>query len=201
MRYSNDLLRHATEQSNRIEQEPVKGKSFDNHWRATLLCRRAAEHGQVIHPCVLHQLLFEGIPINSPPQLSLLLEPGAYREFDVAVNLGGGKTHTFAPHADLTILMDEWWQEYLKILEVGKVFAAIDLRQDHIRWDFHAWFEAIHPFPDGNGRVGRMLWWNMAMLVGVTIEVVTYEERYAYYDRLEQWREAHSNSYLMNPFR
>lgn len=77
-----------------------------------------------------------------------------------------------------------------------------DLHQDLVRWWFHAWFEALHPFQDGkNGRIGRLLWWNMTMLVGKPIEIITCEERNAYYDRLEAWRADHCNEPGMNPFR
>jgi len=69
-----------------------------------------------------------------------------------------------------------------------------------MRWKFHAWFESIHPFLDGNGRVGRLLWWNMAMLTNERIEVIAFEERQVYYDRLSVWREVYSNKTNMNPF-
>ena len=80
------------------------------------------------------------------------------------------------------------------------IYAGEDLRQDSVRWNLHAWFEAIHPLIDGNGRVGRLLWWNMTMLVGAPIEVITFNERFAYYDRLEEWRKTNCNKYLLNPF-
>ena len=78
--YSDELLRHLTEQSNLIENEPIFGPSFDTHWRATLLVRTAAEEKTLLHPRVLHQLLYEGLPItNVQGTPTETLKPGYYR--------------------------------------------------------------------------------------------------------------------------
>ncbi len=197
--YSDDLLRHVTEESNRIESEPITGQSFDNHWRATLLVRTAAAAQTLLHPRVLHQLLFEGLPINnvsgSPPPA---LKTGDYRPppFQAYIIKADGLRHFFADPDEVPALMKTWWNTTRFIL-----FTNHKLNTAEQRWGFHAWFESIHPFVDGNGRAGRLFWWNMTMLVNESIEVVTYDERVAYYDRLDEWRQEHGNKPDMNPFR
>src|SRR6266516_3758332 len=49
----------------------------------------------------------------------------------------------------------------------------------------HAWFVTIHPFIDGNGRVGRLLMNLMLMRYGCPIAIITREDRARYYDALE----------------
>ena len=52
----------------------------------------------------------------------------------------------------------------------------------------HVWFEAIHPFSDGNGRVGRILLSYILIgqgLVNIAIKGISKEERNKYYDVLE----------------
>lgn len=199
--YNNELLYYATEHSNRIEQEPVKGRSFDNHWRATLLARTAAQERTLLHPRVLHQLLFEGLPLkNVAGTLSHPPQPGDYRPlgWQSYVRRTSGEAHYFTDASKVPALMEVWWAEYLDRKSCANKPC---LHSDLVRWWFHAWFEAIHPFVDGNGRVGRLLWWNMTMLAGDKIEVVAVEERQSYYDRLEDWRHEHCNAEHMNPFR
>ena len=50
----------------------------------------------------------------------------------------------------------------------------------------HALFEQIHPFSDGNGRVGRLLMLKMAIKHNVMPPLVVREKRSAYYSYLEQ---------------
>lgn len=49
----------------------------------------------------------------------------------------------------------------------------------------HAWFVTIHPFIDGNGRVGRLLLNLILMRFGCPIAIVTKADRSRYYDALE----------------
>lgn len=186
---TNDLLYNATVESNRIEGEPTHGLSFDNHWRCTLLARTAAEVKQLLHPRVYHQLLFEG-----RSEALHRTDPGCSRPLgmEVAVNTLDGRK-LFAPSRDLPQLMRVWWAR-------ARSYESFHVDRRTRLWDFHAWFEAIHPFEDGNGRVGRLLWWNMAMIAGEQIEVVFYSERGAYYNRLDDWSEKNCNRPSMNPF-
>ncbi len=49
----------------------------------------------------------------------------------------------------------------------------------------HAAFEKIHPFSDGNGRVGRLLMLAQALQAGFMPPIVLKERKYAYYKYLE----------------
>ncbi|MCL4449471.1 MAG: Fic family protein [Actinobacteria bacterium] len=49
----------------------------------------------------------------------------------------------------------------------------------------HATFEQVHPFSDGNGRVGRLLMFAQALRAGLVPPLVVKERRYAYYKYLE----------------
>ncbi len=49
----------------------------------------------------------------------------------------------------------------------------------------HATFEQIHPFSDGNGRVGRLIMLAQALKSGLIPPLVVKERRYAYYKYLE----------------
>lgn len=49
----------------------------------------------------------------------------------------------------------------------------------------HATFEKIHPFSDGNGRVGRLLMLAQALQAGFVPPIILKEKKYAYYKYLE----------------
>ena len=51
----------------------------------------------------------------------------------------------------------------------------------------HQRFEAIHPFQDGNGRVGRLIMFKECLANGIVPFVITDELKYFYYRGLQQW--------------
>lgn len=50
----------------------------------------------------------------------------------------------------------------------------------------HAVFEKIHPFADGNGRVGRLIMFVQALKYGIVPPVIVKERKHAYYKCLEE---------------
>ena len=60
--------------------------------------------------------------------------------------------------------------------------------------DFHVRFERIHPFQDGNGRVGRLLLFWQCLQSGELPFIITEDLRLFYYRGLQQWGE--TNGYL-----
>lgn len=53
--------------------------------------------------------------------------------------------------------------------------------------DFHYRFERIHPFQDGNGRVGRLILFKECLRSGVVPFIITDELRMFYYRGLSEW--------------
>ena len=53
--------------------------------------------------------------------------------------------------------------------------------------DFHVRFERIHPFQDGNGRVGRLLLFKECLRSGIVPFIITDELKMFYYRGLQSW--------------
>ena len=60
--------------------------------------------------------------------------------------------------------------------------------------DFHVRFERIHPFQDGNGRVGRLVMFKECLANGQVPFIITDELKMFYYRGLREW--GHINGYL-----
>lgn len=54
--------------------------------------------------------------------------------------------------------------------------------------DFHQQFEAIHPFQDGNGRVGRLVMFKECLHHGIVPFIITDELKMFYYRGLHKWK-------------
>lgn len=53
--------------------------------------------------------------------------------------------------------------------------------------DFHHKFETIHPFQDGNGRVGRLIMFRECLRLGYVPFIITDELKMYYYNGLQNW--------------
>jgi len=60
--------------------------------------------------------------------------------------------------------------------------------------NFHVRFEQIHPFQDGNGRVGRLLMFKDCLANGIVPFIITDDLKFFYYRGLREW--GHINGFL-----
>ena len=110
--------------------------------------------------CHLHRLL--GAYLEKP-------WVGRYRRCNVWVG-----NHAPPDYQDVPALMDMFFEE-LNTCELDS-------------WEAHTEFESIHPFQDLNGRVGRLLWLNMAVKEGYNFKI-PFLQMY-YYQTLAQYQRA-----------
>ena len=124
-------------------------------------------------------------------QLHLLLKTGtsdsqkewfAVGDYKRLPNEVGG-IETCSPqevHREMKILISDYNHCKKKVLE-------------HIL-DFHVRFEQIHPFQDGNGRVGRLIMFKECLANGIVPFIITDELKLFYYRGLHEW--GHVNGFL-----
>ena len=62
--------------------------------------------------------------------------------------------------------------------------------------EFHQRFEKIHPFQDGNGRVGRLIMFKECLANNIVPFVINEERRWYYYRGLKEWES--EKGYLMD---
>ena len=114
---------------------------------------------------------------------------GDFRKNDIKVAQATFKPINMFYTREAMELLIKWFNESAK----NKIYDDITLAAMT-----HVWFETIHPFSDGNGRVGRILLSYILIgqgLVNVAIKGISKEEREQYYNVLEKsdrcFNEAH----------
>lgn len=117
-----------------------------------------------------HQVLMAG----------LIDEVGQYRQGGVGVMSGGQVIHMAPPATQVSRLMSDLLQWLGESQEHPLIQSSI----------FHYEFEFIHPFADGNGRMGR-LWQTLILsqwhpiFINIPVESLIYQNQRAYYDALQ----------------
>lgn len=74
--------------------------------------------------------------------------------------------------------------------EMGRLldwYGAADKKDEETVIEFHYRFEAIHPFQDGNGRVGRLVMFKECLANGIVPFIIDEDLRYFYYRGLREW--------------
>ncbi len=123
----------------------------------------------------LHQLLKNGTSDSRKEWFAV----GEYKRLPNEV--GGMETcHPEAVHQEMKKLLKEYNSHKIPSFE--------DIL------DFHVRFEAIHPFQDGNGRVGRLLMFKECLANGYVPFIISDELKMFYYRGLREW--GHINGYL-----
>lgn len=83
-----------------------------------------------------------------------------------------------------TTLPENVQREMQKLLEEYKALGKVGI--DEIL-DFHVKFEKIHPFQDGNGRVGRLIMFKECLKYGVVPFIIEDNLKMFYYRGLKEW--------------
>ncbi len=100
----------------------------------------------------------------------------AVGDYKRRANMVGG--HETARPKDVPAMMRALLSEYnaKKMVTVNDVIA------------FHAEFEHIHPFQDGNGRVGRLIALKECLNHGIVPFIIEERKKYFYYRGLSEWK-------------
>ena len=79
--------------------------------------------------------------------------------------------------------------------EIKKLLDDYNQKESHSLEDiveFHVKFERIHPFQDGNGRVGRLIIFKECLKNNIVPFVILDEKKMFYYRGLKNWNQEHS---------
>ena len=85
---------------------------------------------------------------------------------------------------------------HIEMKSLLKEYNAIKSKSFEDIIDMHQRFEAIHPFQDGNGRVGRLIMFKECLANGFVPFIITEELKMFYYRGLQEWN--HIKGYLLD---
>ena len=122
--------------------------------------------------CHLHHTLKTGTSDAGSPIMAV----GSFKRFSNVIAGGIGVVETAAP-GDVPHLIGELVQEY-------------EARESHDFEDivrFHWALERIHPFSDGNGRIGRLVMFKECLRAGITPFIITEDLRAFYIRGLREY--------------
>ncbi len=146
---------------NKTINEQLEAKNHDKAFRYLLAVISKKEKIKESLACELHKILMAGIRDDA----------GQYRTHPVRI------TGSYVPTAN-----------YLKVPQLIKDLFNSKFEKDTLKQasHFHADFEKIHPFSDGNGRVGRLLLIGMLLKNNIAPAIIKKKKRPEYYKALQK---------------
>lgn len=120
------------------------------------------------------------------------------------------KTNTFSSRADEAVIGDykKYPNEVINIATTAPEAVKLSMHE-LLEWyqgirnplfddilDFHVRFEKIHPFYDGNGRVGRLIMFRECLKNDIVPFFIHDNYKMEYYNGLHQWQTNNDKTYL-----
>ncbi len=186
--------------SNKIENEQItyhdtreifeNGKliSYTGDTRTIFEIENQKKCYEMLLPKIVHK---EPLSIDLIKETHYILTYGTYdeRRYAVGERAGEFKKHDFVTGINEVGTQPQHVEENLTGLlsEIEDVASAPNFNALTVAAYFHASFEFIHPFADGNGRVGRALM-NYYLMINDNPPVIVYDEdKLIYYKALEKF--------------
>lgn len=168
-------------ESNKIDPQPgysgnYKGcQMFDNHTNALNFAISCDIELKENTPLDIHRFLTKGIPFFENVNMS-----GQYRTCSVWI--GGHECPKFnmIPH-----FMNQWFNSTLDWMNKSTSYESAV----KVAWASHNMFEVIHPFIDGNGRTGRLIFNKVLVSLGYDPVIFFYDDVESYYDCIQNFRD------------
>lgn len=161
MRYTKKQIREAIKESNAIEQVYTEKAIEDSIQAWEWLDEECSQKSfSLMDILIVHKIIMK----NLEPFIAGKLRA----ELKVDVSVGGRQAKRYY---DVPNAIANW------ITDVKNVVWDEDTIQH-----FHIVFENIHPFADGNGRTGRLLYYWMRQEAGLPINIIYEKEKQTYYE-------------------
>ncbi|MDR3765927.1 MAG: Fic family protein [Butyricicoccus sp.] len=135
----------------------------------------------------------EDLSMNLIKQFHAILKRGTSDERKRWFRVGDFKALPNEVGGRETVRPENVEPELRKLLKQYHALSAVKV-EDII--DFHARFEAIHPFQDGNGRVGRLILFRECLKYGIMPFILDEQHKAFYYRGLQEY--PREKGYLMD---
>ena len=165
-------------ESNMIDPQPgFNGNTpgdlmYDNHLAALELVLSNDWNFELTSPLDIHRVLTRGVPLFEDYGMS-----GKYRDVDCWIG------NAICPKPFLIpSLMMHWYEKTMFLIDEAQKSPV------EIAWISHHMFEVVHPFIDGNGRTGRLIFNKILTQLGEEPKIIFYEDRFQYYEAISDFR-------------